>query len=186
MSDDLVAHLRGQCNRHVNGQCRVRRCMLRAGWKIGDTETLGTCEEWEAAAALEAKDAEIERLRSVLRQAVAVTDDDRKDALARIWKALTREPPSSSGTWDPATIAERVEMGVMDDAECEAEIAALKARLAAAEAALRPFAWAAEDLDDNESGELWERPAAMSIECANLRAAAEYFAALRAAQGEQP
>ena len=58
-----------------------------------------------------------------------------------------------------------------------ATILALVARLRAAEAALHPFAWAAEDLDDNESGELWERPAAMSIECAHLRAAAAYFAA---------
>ena len=147
---------------------------VRAPDTVELDDTAACADMVEAAAA---KDAEIERLRGVLRQAVAVTDDDRKDALARIWKALTREPLSSSGTWDPATIAERVEMGVMDDAECEAEIAALKARIAAAEAALRPFAWAAEDLDDNESGELWERPAAMSIECAHLRAAAAYFAA---------
>ncbi len=66
------------------------------------------------------------------------------------------------------------------DATDPATVLALVARLRAAEAALHPFAWAAEDLDDNESGELWERPAAMSVECHHLRAAAAYFAAYRA------
>ena len=61
-----------------------------------------------------------------------------------------------------------------------AAILTLVARLRAAEEALGPFAWAAEDLDSNESGELWERPAAMSIECSHLRAAANHFAAYRA------
>ncbi len=56
----------------------------------------------------------------------------------------------------------------------------LRAWLAAAEAALRPIADAASDLDDNESGEIWERPAAMSIDCDHLRAAAAYFATMEA------
>lgn len=58
----------------------------------------------------------------------------------------------------------------------DAEIGELRERLASAEAVLRAFADAANDLDDNESGEIWERPAAMNIECADLRAARAHFA----------
>lgn len=61
-----------------------------------------------------------------------------------------------------------------------AEIVALKARLAAAETALLPFAEAAYSLDDADDGELWERPAAMEIECRHLRTAAAYFDAKEA------
>lgn len=42
--------------------------------------------------------------------------------------------------------------------------------------ALKPFADAAEDLDDGETGHIWERPAAMSIDASDLRRAYELYA----------
>jgi len=45
-------------------------------------------------------------------------------------------------------------------------------RIAALEDALRPFATAADDLDDNHSGHIWEAPAAMNLTAEDLRAAA--------------
>lgn len=60
--------------------------------------------------------------------------------------------------------------------EKDAEIASLRLRLEKAEAALRPFAEAAEDLEDRDWGPIWERPEAMQIECDDLRKARDYFA----------
>ncbi len=108
----------------------------------------------EAAAA---KDAECERLRLSLGRATVDLMGMRDGALVR----------------DQAVEIDSLRASV---AAKDAEITSLRARLAAAEAALRPIADAASDLDDNESGEIWERPAAMSIDCDHLRAAAAYFA----------
>jgi len=90
----------------------------------------------EAAAALAAKDAEIEHQKRIVEGANTSIG------------TLTR------------LLDERI-----------AEIAALRARLTVAITALRPFAYASEDLDDDERGELWEHPAAMSITCEDLRKA---------------
>ena len=42
--------------------------------------------------------------------------------------------------------------------------------------ALKPFADAAEDLDEAETGSIWERPSAMSIDASDLRRAAKLYA----------
>jgi hypothetical protein len=45
------------------------------------------------------------------------------------------------------------------------------ARIAKLKAALKPFADAAVDIDDDEYGHIWERAVAMNIDCDDLRAA---------------
>lgn len=51
---ELVAHAFGQCNKHVNGMCSLRKCLVRGGWKLGDKTgfDLATCPELETGQAL--------------------------------------------------------------------------------------------------------------------------------------
>ena len=51
----------------------------------------------------------------------------------------------------------------------KAELEAAEARIAALEAALKPFADAADELEDKEYGAIWESPAAMCITASDLR-----------------
>lgn len=71
MTDTLQEYFRKQCNRHVNGACTTGACLRRGGWKPGWPQNVdvATCEAHEAADALDAKDAEIERLRDRLASA---------------------------------------------------------------------------------------------------------------------
>ena len=61
MTETLQEWLRAQCNRYVNGACTTARCLRRGGWVPGGPQSAddATCEAHEAAAALDAKDAEI-------------------------------------------------------------------------------------------------------------------------------
>ena len=65
MTETIQERLREQCNRHVNGACTTGACLRRGGWKPGWPQNVdaATCEAHEAAAALDAKDADIAALR---------------------------------------------------------------------------------------------------------------------------
>ena len=146
----------------------------------------------EAAAALAAKDAEIERLRTALGSWSATLMGMQDGSLVRDQaaeierlradhKASVDELFGSLGVATAALTAIHTALGCgphLDDAL--GAVATLRARLAKAEAALRVFSDAAEDLDDRAVGAIWECPEALLIECDDLRKARAYFAALDA------
>lgn len=69
----LLAELKRNCNRYVNGVCSTRGCLRRGGWN-GEAPvdfTKATCERHEQATALEtliAAAEECERMRAALHQ----------------------------------------------------------------------------------------------------------------------
>ena len=123
MPDDLVAHYKRECNRYVNGVCTTAACLRRGGWKPGGIQNVdaATCVAHETAIALAAKDAEIERLQERLEMTSAYVNGK-----------LVRVPAGSI----PDGISCRNETIKL----LHANIAALRARLAKAEAALREIA----------------------------------------------
>jgi len=79
-----VALLRERCNRLVNGECGLRKCMVRGGWTGGDVNyNKATCEYREAVMAIEERD----RLREALeriRKETSPLNDDLMDHIYRI------------------------------------------------------------------------------------------------------
>lgn len=61
----LIRHHSADCSKLIFGRCSTRRCMVRGGWKAGDSVMFdaSTCEALETVNALTAANAEIERLR---------------------------------------------------------------------------------------------------------------------------
>ena len=117
MSDDLIEHHKRECNRYVNGACTTAACLRRGGWKPGGIQNVdaATCVAHETAIALAAKDAEIERLQERLEMTSAYVNGK-----------LMRVPAGSI----PDGISCRNETIKL----LHANIAALRARLARAEA----------------------------------------------------
>ncbi len=63
----LIEHHKLDCNRYVNGQCRVRRCMVRGGWSPKSIEAdYATCEAHETVTALTAMLAALEGVVAAL------------------------------------------------------------------------------------------------------------------------
>lgn len=50
------------CNKHVNGICQTRKCMLEGGWKPGISADydMSTCEEHRAVVAMRAFEKQME------------------------------------------------------------------------------------------------------------------------------
>ncbi len=48
---ELADYHERECNRNVNGECQLRRCLVRGGYKNGDTVdySIATCEARETA-----------------------------------------------------------------------------------------------------------------------------------------
>ncbi|GJE37812.1 hypothetical protein [Methylobacterium persicinum] len=85
--------------------------------------------------------------------------------VARLREALAEaEREHTDMMWQLRRAEERSE-------DAEASASALRERVAVLEAILKPFSEAAENLDDDEHGHLWESPAAMALDAEHLRAA---------------
>lgn len=127
-----------------------------------------------------------------LNKKFAVTDEDIRAASAETGR-LARElditnadhialwleanMADSSLAWLACRIVEAHEAALSKPTPVEAEIASLKQRLESAEEALRPFAVAADDLDDDhkDGADIWEASASLDITAGDLRRARTFL-----------
>jgi hypothetical protein len=65
---ELEKHLSDQCNRYVNGHCMTRNCLVRGGWKPGESQELATCEAHETLLLIQSHAQEKAELERKLKQ----------------------------------------------------------------------------------------------------------------------